>query len=359
MDTSPSEHIVITCGSDGSVRCWDYLLGLLLFSEQYAVPARALKWVPLSVDPTARTVVVGFQDGIIRVLKLVEKAKGEPYSGFRRKMVFKPHNSPILDISFSPFSPTLASTSADGTVFFFDTRSKFSSNNSWIPLKFVRILPLVDGKNGAQNPGPAPLSSHPAKIVCEKLTWRMNYKKQDAYHDKSHIDDAGDGHGNGDGNGDDNNVDSNEIKDNNSNNTVINTNKDGNNNGEGVGDVTAVCVCSDGIIREYSLSTIIKDHHELSLTVELSTYETVVRTVERTIRLPVGFPHHHTQSHSQSLPLSPYYTQSQYHSPVPSVPGYATPAAASTTAPTRNGSTLYALSHTVCYTHSFSVPLSF
>ena len=349
---------MITCGSDGSVRCWDYLLGHLLFSEQYTVPARALKWAPLSVDPTARTVVVGFQNGIIRVLKLVEKAKGEPYNGFRRKMVFKPHNSPILDISFSPFSPTLASTSADGTVFFFDTRSQFSSNNSWIPLKFVRILPLVDGKNGAQNPGPAPMSFHPPKIVCERLTWRMNYKRNDDNHGDAHNDDTGDGHGNN--NGDDKNGDSDEIKKNNSNNTIRNTNNDNNNNnnaGECVGDVTAVCVCSDGIIREYSLSTIIKDQHELSLTVELSTYETVVRSVERTIRLPVGFPHHHTQSQSQSLPLSPYHTHShslthtqshsQYHSPVPSVPGYATPAAASTTAPTRNGSALYALSHTV------------
>lgn len=299
------------------------------------------------MDPTARTVVVGFQDGIIRVLKLVEKAKGEPYDGFRRKMVFKPHNSPILDISFSPFSPTLASTSADGTVFFFDTRSKFSSNNSWIPLKFVRILPLVDGKNGAQNPGPAPLSSHPPKIVCEKLTWRMNYKRNDDNHDYTHTDNTEDGHGNG--NGDYNNGDSSEIKDSKSNKPINNSNNNGNNNYNG--HVTAVCVCSDGVIREYSLSTIIKEQRELSLTVELSTYETVVCTVERTIRLPVGFPHHHTQSQYQSLPLSPYHTQSQphtqYHSPVVSVPGYATPAAASTTAPTRNGSTLYALSHTV------------
>ena len=349
MDTSPSEHIVITCGSDGSVRCWDYHLGVLLFSEQYPVPARALKWVPLTVDPTARTVVVGFQDGIIRVLKLVEKSKGEPYNGFKRKMVFKPHNSPILDLSFSPNSPIFASTSGDGTVFFFDTRSKFSKNNSWIPLKFVRILPIIDGINGAQIPDPTPMSTNASKIVCEKLSWRLNYKRNNNNLSNALIIDTGDGNGNGNGNNDTNGV----I--NIANNSNINTNIITNDNEKG--EDTAVCVCSDGIIREYSLSTIIKEQHELSSIVEISTYETIVRTVEHTIRLPVGFPNHHqSQSHHQryqsqsqavALALSPSLSLSL--SSPPSVRGYATP----TTARTRNGSALYALPHTVCHSHFF------
>ena len=343
MDTSPSEHIVITCGSDGSVRCWDYHLGVLLFSEQYPVPARALKWVPLTVDPTARTVVVGFQDGIIRVLKVVEKSKGEPYNGFKRKMVFKPHNSPILDLSFSPNSPILASTSGDGTVFFFDTRSKFSKNNSWIPLKFVRILPIIDGINGAQLPDPTPMSTHASKIVCEKLSWRLNYKRNNHNLSNALIIDTGDVNCNGD---------TNDLI-----NIAGNSNNNNSDNDNDKGEDTAVCVCSDGIIREYSLSTIIKGQHELSSILELSTYETIVRTVEHTIRLPVGFPNHHQsqsqhqlQSQAIALALSPSLSLS---SP-PSVHGYATP----TTARTRNGSALYALPHTVCHYLSLSLALS-
>ena len=345
MDTSPSEHIVITCGSDGSVRCWDYHLGVLLFSEQYPVPARALKWVPLTVDPTARTVVVGFQDGIIRVLKLVEKSKGEPYNGFKRKMVFKPHNSPILDLSFSPNSPIFASTSGDGTVFFFDIRSKFSKNNSWIPLKFVRILPIIDGINGAQIPDPTPMSTHASKIVCEKLSWRLNYRRNNNNLSNALTIDTENGHCNG-------NNDTNGLI-NIASNSNINTNDNDNDKGED----TAVCVCSDGIIREYSLSTIIKEQHELSSTLELSTYETIVRTVEHTIRLPIGFPNHHqpqphrySQSQAVALALSPSLSLS---SP-PSVHGYATP----TTARTRNGSAHNALPHTVCHHLSLSHSLS-
>lgn len=143
-------------------------------------------------------------------------------------MVFKPHNAPILDISFSPSSPLFATAGGDGTVFFFDVRSRYSTSNSWIPLKFIRITATLDGSHRIL---PPPLPSLFHRCVCEKLSWRMDSRTGD----------------------------------------------------------TAVCTCSDGVLREYSVRELVKKADELSLIVELSTYETTVSTVERVIRLPLGF----------------------------------------------------------------------
>ena len=157
-----------------------------------------------------------------------EREPGEAYSAFKRKMVFKPHNAPILDASFSPSSPLFATAGGDGTVFFFDVRSRYSTNNSWIPLKFIRITAPLDVFHRTLPPSLPSLFHRP---VCEKLSWRMDSRTGD----------------------------------------------------------TAVCTCSDGVLREHSIKELIKTADELSLIVELSTYETTVSTVERIIRLPVGF----------------------------------------------------------------------
>jgi hypothetical protein len=159
-------------------------------------------------------------------------------------MVFKPHNSTVLDISFCPTCPLFATTGADGTIFFFDTNSGLRGSN-WAPLKFVRIAPPMDVP-GRTLP-PTASSSH--KIVCEKISWRRSSDMSSASNDSTFGIIAGTG-----------------------------TETD-----------TAVCCCSDGVMREFSVGHLVNgttDSREVS---ELSTYETTVNTVERVVRVPLGF----------------------------------------------------------------------
>lgn len=177
-------------------------------------------------------------------LHYTERDVGEAYNGFRRKMVFKPHNATVLDISFCPTCPLFATTAADGTIFFFDTNSGLRGGN-WAPLKFVRIAPPMDVP-GRTLP-PTVSSSH--KIVCEKISWRVSIDIGSASSD--------------------------------SNFGII---------GAGMMETEiAVCCCSDGVMREFSVGHLAngtKNSREIS---ELSTYETTVSIVERVVRVPLGF----------------------------------------------------------------------
>jgi WD40 repeat protein len=159
-------------------------------------------------------------------------------------MVFKPHNATVLDISFCPTCPLFATTGADGTVFFFDTNSGLRGS-SWAPLKFVRIAPPMDVP-GRTLPPTAPSTN---KIVCEKISWRLTSDISSVSNDSTIEIIAGTG-----------------------------TETD-----------TAVCCCSDGVMREFSVGHLVTrtpDSREIS---ELSTYETTVSTVERVVRVPLGF----------------------------------------------------------------------
>ena len=155
-------------------------------------------------------------------------------------MVFKPHNVPVIDINFSEINPLFATAAEDGTVFFFDIRAKFSINNSWIPLKFVRIDAVTDiqikilqaqlssasnNNNNINNNN----NSHDSMILCERISWKSDGDKD-----------------------------------------------------------IAICSCSDGVIREFEVQGLVKSEEDLSVTVDLHTYETVLPLTERILRVPMA-----------------------------------------------------------------------
>ena len=94
VDTCPKAHLAASCGSDGTVRCWDYTKQATLFQTRFtresakgettACGATALRWVPLEADPSARSVAVGFSNGVVRILI---RGKDE----WKPLQVFKPH----------------------------------------------------------------------------------------------------------------------------------------------------------------------------------------------------------------------------------------------------------------------------
>ena len=176
------------------------------------------------------------------MLKLVEYEAGGGYRDFRRKMVFKPHNVPVIDINFSEINPLFATAAEDGTVFFFDIRAKFSINNSWIPLKFVRIDAVTDiqikilhaqlssaSNNNNNNNINNNSNSHDSIILCERISWKSDGDKD-----------------------------------------------------------IAICSCSDGVIREFEVQGLVKSEEDLSVTVDLHTYETVLPLTERILRVPMA-----------------------------------------------------------------------
>lgn len=164
MDTCPFDTLVATCSSDGTVRCMDYLRRQLLATRSFPCAATCLKWLPKSLDPTGKMVAVGFADGVVRILALGEPENLEE-AGLRtsqltylRKMAFKPHNSPVTDISFSTDCTMLATAGGDGIVFFFQCTPVVDAVTVWTPVRFVTMLP--DASGVAKNP-----------VSCKQLSW--------------------------------------------------------------------------------------------------------------------------------------------------------------------------------------------
>jgi WD40 repeat protein len=129
VHASPDSHVAITTGVDGSVRCWDVLNARPLYARQFNSVARSLAYAPGVVDVELRTVLIGFDDGVVRCLRRAA-------DGFQLHHVFKPHKSAVHIIAFSPDGATLATAAADGTIFFF---SVAAGGASYAPIGFVRL----------------------------------------------------------------------------------------------------------------------------------------------------------------------------------------------------------------------------
>lgn len=113
LDTSPCRHFAATTAEDGRVRVYDYVGQKLLATSSFSAGGTVLSFAPQTVDPSGRTVAVGFADGVIRVLAF--KEEGE----LQLLQAIKPHSSPVVALQYSPDGEYLASCAKDGTIFFF------------------------------------------------------------------------------------------------------------------------------------------------------------------------------------------------------------------------------------------------
>jgi WD40 repeat protein len=181
MDTSPSNHLVATCGVDGSVYVIDYRNREIIASRSFDVSASSLRWLPKELDPEdGLSFAVGFDDGTVKILSLIKNASSS-LPELVRRMVFKPHNSSIIDLSFSNDANYFVTSSKDGTTFFFKAfklddwipvlneedqqqSSSFSPSHSiWEPLYFIDITKVSGNTSIGNN-----------KIYSEKLCFSSN-----------------------------------------------------------------------------------------------------------------------------------------------------------------------------------------
>jgi len=160
MDVSPDAHLAATCGVDGVVRVWDYVNKKLMCSRRFDAAATSLSWVPPSLnhdnDKDAKHVLVGFADGISRVLVV---AADDDKVTLRQKFVFKPHNAAIVDLKFSDDASVLATSSKDGTIFLLKT-AKIPAGSGRYPWAPIRLLVVHRGGNPK------------APTVAESISWR-------------------------------------------------------------------------------------------------------------------------------------------------------------------------------------------
>lgn len=106
-----SDHAV-TVGQDGTVRVFAYVEKREVYAARFNAPATSLALAPARVDEESRVHVVGFDDGIVRVLLRCAD---------RWKLLdcVKPHDERVTCALYAPKGAFLATGSHDGRVFFF------------------------------------------------------------------------------------------------------------------------------------------------------------------------------------------------------------------------------------------------
>lgn len=142
MDVSPVDHFAATAGLDGTVRCWDYTARKQLFDMRFDYPATKLRWAPRVVDSKGRTVAVGFQDGVVRILYRLPNA-----GGWKRLSSTKPHNKPVTVVEYSKCGKLLATAASDHTIFLLRVPEPSTDDTpvEYTPIGFLTLPANVTG----------------------------------------------------------------------------------------------------------------------------------------------------------------------------------------------------------------------
>ncbi|CCI49176.1 unnamed protein product [Albugo candida] len=175
---SPYEHLAATCGEDGSVRAWNYMESeclFLCFPQQIdpSPSATCIAWVPnpaaycIHQNASSRQVVVGYSDGVVRVLLMDLDAMV-----WIRTNVFKPHQSLINCLSFSSSGVYVATASEDATIFFFSIKRDGTERSlpGYMPVGYQRIDAPVSSLSWRSDDGAVLLTEKNGIVLELKLS---------------------------------------------------------------------------------------------------------------------------------------------------------------------------------------------
>ena len=124
VEASHNEYCCATGGADGTLRLWSFLYKKEIYCSRYSSGFSVLHWIPLSHDKSGTLLVAGFSCGIVRVIK-------KTMTEFVLCSVWKPHTCQVTSLSFNKSYEWAATTSQDGSIFFFKIKDIASS---WIPI---------------------------------------------------------------------------------------------------------------------------------------------------------------------------------------------------------------------------------
>ncbi|XP_062907293.1 cilia- and flagella-associated protein 44 [Mobula hypostoma] len=141
MDLSPLTYLMATTALDHTVRIYDFVRNEELVTVRYRRGGTALTWAPLVCYPEGNIIVVGFDDGVIRILEIynpqdLARVAGQTHIGeaeLRLKQAMKPHTAQVTAIAYDHNGEVLATGSKDNTVFF------FQPGDQYVPVGFINI----------------------------------------------------------------------------------------------------------------------------------------------------------------------------------------------------------------------------
>ena len=118
---------VFSSSLDGSLRVWDLLNSNIINNRKFNNPITSISSIPASLDSESSCVMLGFSDGVIRLIKRTK-------SKLALIGAWKPHTQAVRHIAFSMDNTRMATAGDDNTIFFFDCTKNYA------PLGFYNTI---------------------------------------------------------------------------------------------------------------------------------------------------------------------------------------------------------------------------
>ncbi|XP_073972665.1 uncharacterized protein isoform X2 [Rhodnius prolixus] len=121
---SPFHYYVAVITDIGEFIVYNSILKTLVLKKWFKIGCTAILWLPFELDFTGRVMVIGFNDGTLRVMFVAVRYKEEKVTDKECAVVtqvFKPHTAKITSIVLNHNSDIIASASHDGTVVIYET----------------------------------------------------------------------------------------------------------------------------------------------------------------------------------------------------------------------------------------------
>ncbi|KAG8509536.1 Cilia- and flagella-associated protein 44 [Galemys pyrenaicus] len=133
LAVSPLTYLMATTALDCSVRIYDFASKIPLTQMKFKQGGTALAWVPQMVNFSGAQIIVGFEDGVVRILELYDPKGLTLFAGRKKisdaevnlKQVFKPHTAHVTSLAYERDGEILATGSKDQTVFFFEVEKAY------------------------------------------------------------------------------------------------------------------------------------------------------------------------------------------------------------------------------------------
>ncbi|XP_061222638.1 cilia- and flagella-associated protein 44 isoform X1 [Neopsephotus bourkii] len=162
MSVSPITYLLATTALDRSVRIYDFISNRQLSEMKFKQGGTALTWAPRVVNPKGSLIIVGFEDGIFRIIEVYDP-KGLPViagtgsAELNLKKALKPHAAAVTALAYERNGAVLATGSKDKTVFFFAVEDEYE------PIGFI----CVPGPVQALQWSPPSHAQNTLLILCE------------------------------------------------------------------------------------------------------------------------------------------------------------------------------------------------
>ncbi|XP_055965110.1 cilia- and flagella-associated protein 44 [Sorex fumeus] len=175
LAVSPLTYLMATTALDCSLRIYDFAGKTVLTQMKFKQGGTALAWVPEIVSFTGAHIIIGFEDGVVRILEVYDPKELQLFSGrkkianaeLRLKRAMKPHTDRVTALAFEREGDILATGSRDQTVFFFDVERDYKpigyittpgpvSHLIWSPVTHPESTLLIICENGYVLEAPLP-----------------------------------------------------------------------------------------------------------------------------------------------------------------------------------------------------------